>query len=567
MSAVRADPFTAEILRAYLVSTVREMVVTTTRTAHSTCFAHGEDFTCGLFDADGRLIAQDQGVPVHAGALGDAVAHIREQAGAVAEGDVFLHNDPYNAATHQGDGLVCRPIFAEGELLGFAVNRGHWIDVGGMAPGGWSGTAQDVVQEGLVLPAVRLVRAGEIVEDVRRLVLRNVRLPDLLWGDIQAQIASNIVAERRVRDLVRRHGLDGYTDAVETAIAYSRQRFRAGLERIPDGAVEASDFHEDDGRGSGPFTIRARLTKTSEGIAVDFTGTDPQARAPINSTLACTKAAVVSAVLAVVDPGIPLSSGVLDAIDVVAPLSTLVNPSFPAPTFGATADPADRVAETVLRALALLVPERVPAGSYSTGNNVTGGGLADDDDQFLWYSYQSGGCGARHGGDGNSAEWHLMANSKNESMELWEARYPVRFLTYRLLDDSGGAGRWRGGLGTERSLQVLAPTRLSGLSDHHHTGAHGAFGGQAGLPNAFALERDGRRVSLQEAFGLPSPSKFANLPLEPGDVFVTVQGGGGGYGDPHERDDEALRADLRAGYVSEEAAEREYGRKPGSWSA
>lgn len=560
MSGPEPASFVSEILRSFLVSTVREMVATTTRTAYSTCFAHGEDFTCGLFDASCRMIAQDQGVPAHAGALGDAVKHVVETVGTVNEGDVYIHNDPYSFGTHQADGLICRPMFVDGRLVGFAANRGHWSDVGGMAPGGWSGAAQDSIQEGLCIPALRLLDRGEVVESVRALLLRNVRLPVQLWGDIQAQIASSIVAERRVRDLVRRHGgLDAFGAAVDAALGYSEQRFLAALAVLEDGGAEASDVLEDDGRGGGPFTIRLRLEKRPDGITADFTGTDPQVAAPINATLACTKAAVVSAILAITDPQTPLNAAVIGRIEVVAPAATLVNPVFPAPTFGATADPGDRVAETVLRALSQLAPDRVPAGSYSTGNNVTGGGFLPDGSPFLWYTYLPGGCGARKGADGNSAEWHLMANSKNESMELWESRYPVEFVSYSLIEDSGGAGRWRGGLGTEKRLRLLRPVRLSGISDHHFTGAHGLEGGEAGLPNGFAVERGGREQTLQELFGLLSPSKFANLPLQADDVFVTRQGGGGGYGDPHERDRESVANDLREGYVSRATAERVYG--------
>jgi N-methylhydantoinase B len=550
----RVDAFGREILRSFLFSVVREMVATTSRTAYSTCFAHGEDFTCGLFDATGRMIAQDQGVPVHAGSLGDAVRNVIDRAGTINEGDVFLHNDPYNGGTHQADGLVCRPIFADGDLLGYAANRGHWTDIGGMAPGGWAGAAEDVVQEGLTLPVVRLVREGEVDEDLRRLILRNVRIPSQLWGDIQAQIASNIVAERRIRTLVARHGLDGYEVAVETALDYSRRRFLVALEAIPDGEASASDFIEDDNRGNGPFTIRVRIVKTPAGVVADFTGTDPQAQAPINSTLGCTKAGVVAVVVALSDPTLPLNAGVTDLIEVIAPPGSLVHPVFPAPTFGATADPVDRVSETLLKAFEQLVPERVRAGSYATGNNVTGGGLGPDGQPFLWYSYQSGGCGAVAAHDGNSSEWHLMGNSKNESMEAWEARYPVEFLGYRLVPDSGGAGRFRGGLGTERRLRMLTRTRVSGISDHHRTGARGITGGQPGLPNRFLIERAGVTQPIEELYDLPSPSKFSNLELWPGDVFVSVQGGGGGYGEPAERDPASLAEDLADGYVSDAGA-------------
>jgi N-methylhydantoinase B/oxoprolinase/acetone carboxylase alpha subunit len=235
---------------------------------------------------------------------------------------------------------------------------------------------------------------------------------------------------------------------------------------------------------------------------------------------------------------------------VIAPEGSMVNPVYPAPCFGTTADPADRTMETVLRALGELAPDRIIAGSYSTGQNVTAGSVDADGSEVSWYSYQSGGTGAWAGGDGNNGEWHLMANSKNESMEAWETRYPVRFEWYRLVDDSGGAGRWRGGLGTERALRVLAPTTISAISDHHRTGARGVDGGREGAPNGFAVVRDGVRRTVQEWFGLASPSKFSNLELATGDVFVTTQGGGGGYGDPSQRDAEALAADARSGYTS-----------------
>ena len=262
VTVARLDAFSLEILRSYLVSSVREMVATTTRTAYSTCFAHGEDFTCGLFDARGRLIAQDQGVPVHAGALGDAVGSVIENAGRIEPGDVFVHNDPYSGGTHQADGLICRPIFAAGVLAGFAANRGHWTDIGGMAPGGWSGSAEDVNQEALLIPAVRLFSRGEVVEDVRRMILRNVRLPVQLWGDIQAQIASNVVAERRIA------GLSSASAARDTRASSSRRsttrrrRFLSGLEQVADGVAEARDVIEDDGRGGGPLTIAVRVEKT-----------------------------------------------------------------------------------------------------------------------------------------------------------------------------------------------------------------------------------------------------------------------------------------------------------------
>jgi N-methylhydantoinase B len=548
------DPFTAEVLRLYLVSTVREMVVTTVRTAYSTCFALGEDFTCGLFDASGKMIAQDQGVPVHTGGLQDAVGNIIAVAGKIEEGDVFIHNDPYRGGTHQADVLICRPMFAHEELVGFAANRGHWSDIGGMAAGGWSGAAEDAIQEGLTIPAMRLIRHGAVDEDVRALLLSNARLPRQMWGDLQAQVASAIIAERRVQEVVERYGVDGYRSAIEAAITYSRKRFLAALDAIPDGTGEGQSFMEDDGRGNGPFPIRVKITKKSDMIIADFAGTHTQVSAPINSSFSCTKAAVIVPVLAVFDPEIPLNAGLIDAIEIRAPAGCMANPQLPAPVFASTADGGDRMAQAVLDALAKLMPERVPAAYYWTGNNVTGTGTTADGREFLWYRYESGGCGGRPTLDGTAAEWHLMANSKNESMEAWETRYPVEFLSYALVPNSGGAGTHRGGLGTERRFRVLTDTRISGISDHHFTGAQGVEGGQDGLPNGFAVERGGARMPLQEMFDLASPSKFWNLPLQAGDVFVSIQGGGGGYGDASKRSRSAVQADLKEGYITKEAA-------------
>ncbi len=554
-SGSSVDGFTAEILRGYLIGTVREMVATTTRTAFSTCFAQGEDFTCALFDPVGRMVAQDQGVPVHAGALEEAVRHVISTAGTVVPGDVFLHNDPYNWGTHQADGLVCRPIFVDGELSGYAANRGHWSDIGGMAPGGWSGDAVEVVQEGLLLPTIRLYRGGELAADVLALLRANVRMSNQLWGDIQAQIASNVVAERRIRSLVDRYGSEGLRSAYTAAMDYSRRRFESALDGIADGTAEAEDVLEDDARGNGPFRIKVRLTKSDTGVIVDFAGSDAQAKAPINSTKACTKAAVVAAVVAVCDPGLPLTSALTEQIQIRTESGTIVDPEPPAPTFGATADPAARVSQVVLSALAELASARVPAGAYATGQNLTGS-TGGDDASALWYSYQSGGCGARPDRDGNSAEWHLMGNSKNESMEVWETRYPVEFLGYGLIPDSGGRGRWRGGLGTERQIRVLEPTRISAIADHHRIGAVGRESGESGLPNGFVIERDGERRSVEDFAGLASPSKFANVQLAAGDVLISIQGGGGGFGDPAKRPGELHDEDLRLGYVTEEGAPR-----------
>ena len=555
------DPFDAEIMRNYLLSTVKEMVTTTVRTAYSTCFSEGEDFTCGLFDREGNMIAQAAGIAAHAGGLTLPVRHFLEKFGTFEPGDVIIHNDPYTGATHQGDGSIFRPIYYENTLVGFSINRGHWTDIGGMAAGGWSGTARHVIQEALRLPATKLYRAGTLNEEVRDLIAHNVRFSRQWWGDVQAQIASNITAERRVQALIRKNGLDAVLDSFKAAMDYSRARFLNAMKAMPNASVSVSDVYmEDDGFGDGPYRVQVSLTKTSEKIVVDFDGTDPQSMSTVNCSEGVARAATYAPLLAALDPGTPLNQGVIDLIEFRAPRGCLVNPIYPAPCFASTADPGDRISEIMQLAISKLLPDRVTAGSYATGNNLTGGGTNPQNGQdFIWYIYESGGCGARATKDGNSAEWHIMANCKNELMEVWEQRYPVRFRRYELVDDFGGPGAWRGGLGTTRRLELTLPTQITANADRHVTPPPGLFGGGSGAVNRFGVIRDGKDRTFKDWFGIPSSSKFSNMPLQAGDVLVVTQGGGGGYGDPLARDPALVAADVRDGYVSLRCALEDYG--------
>jgi N-methylhydantoinase B len=561
-AAVQAlDPFTAEIVRNYLVSTVREMVTTTVRTAYSTCFSEGEDFTCGLFDMSGNLIAQAEGITVHSGGMGLAVRHFLTIWDHLEPGDVIIHNDPYTGASHQADVTICRPMFYRDTLVGLAVNRGHWTDVGGMAPGGWCGTARHVVQEGLRIPAVKIYEAGQLRPEIRDLIFSNIRLQRQSWGDLQAQIASNITAERRIRALIDKYGLETVLTGFQSAQEYSRRRFLKAMEALPNTSVSARDVYmEDDGFGGGPYHVTVTITKTPEKIVVDYAGTDPQAQATVNGSQSVTRSATYSPIIAVLDPQVPINQGVLDLIEYRAPLGTLVNPVYPAPVFVSTADPADRVSEIMQLALSKMLPLRVTAGSYATGNNLTAGGFDPASGrEFGWYIYESGGCGARATKDGNSAEWHLMSNCKNESMEVWEQRYPVRFRRYELIHDSAGPGRWRGGLGVTRELELLLPTVLTANADRHRLPPPGLLGGGDGSVNRFSIIRDGQDRTFSELFDTPSPSKFTNIQVQAGDVLAVTQGGGGGYGDPLERDPELVSRDVKDGYISAERVATTYG--------
>jgi N-methylhydantoinase B len=554
------DAVTHEIIRRYLTSTVEEMVETTRRTAYSTVISEALDFTCALFDGAGRLVAQGAGLPIHVGSLLGAMEVTIDAYGEDFEpGDVVVHNDPYRGGGHQADVVITRPIFHGSERVGFAVNRGHWVDTGGMTPGGWSGTAEHVVQEAILIPPVKLYKGGAIDREIRDFILANVRTPRQDWGDLQAQLASAITADRRLQALIARYGLEAVKEAEKLALEYSRRRFVSAIEGCPSGSWSAADFFEDTAFEARRLDLKCTVTVAGGAMKADFTGTDPQVLAPVNNSVVNTRTAVYIAAIALLDPSIPFNSGFVDLIDVVVPEGCLLHATPPHPLFLGPADPTNKACELVLNALGQALPQRAVAGSYQTGNNTTGGGTDPHGSPFQFFLFGAGGCGARHDKDGNSAEWHSTANCKNESIEQWEHQVPARFREFSLIEDSGGAGRTRGGLGYRRRIALGADVQVSAAADRHEVGAWGLEGGQRGRPNGFRVGRDGSVQRFSERFGIVSPSKFANVGLAAGDEYIIESGGGGGFGDPLERDPELVAADVAQGYVSEGSASGDYG--------
>ena len=554
------DPFTAEIMRGYLISTVQEMVETTVRAAYSTCFSEGLDFTCALFDTRARMISQASGMPTHLGALFEPLETLVNTYDSFAEGDVIVSNDPYSGGSHQADVLVARPMFLEGTMLGFAVNRGHWVDVGGMSPGGWSGTVRHVIQEGLIIPPAKLYKAGVLDREVRDFILKNVRIPHQCWGDLQAQIASNIVAERRLQELIRKYGLEIVMEGMEEALRYSQRRFARMLKPLPDGQWEGTEYMEEDGHGGGPYRIHVTLKKNGQWVSLDFEGSDPQVNGPVNCTFGETKAGAYTALLNVVDPYVPMNSGCIEAIEIKAPKGSIVNPVYPAPVFPTTGDPLFRVYEAIMKAIAQWLPERITAGGCGTMNDCTASG--DDPErggEFVWYYFRPGGTGARATKDGHNVNCEAMCNTKNESMEVWETRFPVRFEKFEMITDSGGPGKFRGGLGLTQQMRILQPTFITAAADRRKMPPWGIFGGKEGFSNKYTVIRDGKDWDFPSLYGILSFAKFSNLPLQTSDVFDISSAGGGGYGDPLERDPKLVAWDVLNGYISLEKASEGYG--------
>jgi N-methylhydantoinase B len=543
------DPFTQQIIRNYLVATAQEMVDTTVRTAYSPTFSEGHDFSCALFDNAGRMVIQSRGIGVHLGSLVGAMQAICKRYDTFAEGDIVMTNNPY-LATHQPDCVVCRPMFYQGRQIGFAVNIGHWTDIGGMAPGGCAGTATHVVQEGLIIPICKLYQAGALNQEIRDFILENVRLPEDDWGDLQSQIAATAAAEARLRALMDRYGCESVLDGMQETIRYSKQRFVARMAAIPNGRYTASDVMEDDGVTDRRYDIVVTIDKRDDGFTVDFTGTSPQALTPINATITSTRAAVYAALMALVDPTLNANAGVFELIDVVAPAGTFVNATRPAPVFGCTFEISKRVPETLIKAFADVLPEHVSAGGFGSGNNMSARFIDPaTGKESLWYNFYEGGQGATAHADGNSALYFWAGTALNQPIEVWEHKYPVLVERYALVPGSGGDGAQRGGLGTVHEIRLLADHFLSGLGDRHRVSPWGIAGGKDGRANRWSLRRNGETRTLQSLFNLPSPSKFYNVPLKAGDVLVIETGGGGGFGDPRGRSRAAIERDRRDGYI------------------
>ncbi|MHB1570585.1 MAG: hydantoinase B/oxoprolinase family protein [Solirubrobacteraceae bacterium] len=553
------------LLQNRLTSICREMGMATMRTALSPVFNEGFDFVCALFDPDGRMIAQAEYNPSMLGAANFAVRWVLEEIGAAAfgPGDVWIHNDPYRGGCHLPEHMVLEGIFHEGELFGFAATIGHVAEIGGRAVGGLAGDATDVYQEGLRLPPVKLVDRGEHVRDVWKIMLTNHRTPKLTWGDVHAMLGSLTIAKRRIAELLQSHG---YGQALQDAAELMRRSaawMGREIEAIPDGDYAFADVMENDGISPEPRQIQVCVCVHGDEVIADFTGTDRQARGPINATYAVTAAATYNAIFQLTDPHVPRNAGCYRPIRIIAPPGTLVNVTHPGAEVGGNSETHCRIIGVVLGALARAVPERAAAADGGTGCNFVFGGLtAETGEPYADYQFENVGWGAAVDHDGNDAQCAPLAISRNVPVEVFDTRYPFLTRSLRLVTDSGGAGRHRGGLGTERVLLVRAPEiTIGALFDRSLVPPWGLEGGLPGGTAGIWIRRAGdpRFCSFTDAFGTVSGTKFSNITVHEGDEIRILSSGGGGCGDPRERAAERVRSDLRNRYISPGAAKTLYG--------
>jgi N-methylhydantoinase B len=520
------DPIRTEIMKHRLVSVAEEMGARLQRAAFSPNIKERCDFSCAVFDASGSLVAQAAHIPVHLGAMPLSVQACLELL-TFAPGDVAMVNDPYRGGTHLPDITVIAPIFVEEKtqltLLGFVANRAHHADIGGMSAGSMP-LSQEIYQEGLIIPPVKLMIGGEKNEDVWRLLMANVRTPIERAGDLQAQLAANRIGIERMLGFVKRFGVQTLLADMEALLRYSERMTHQLISQLPNGRYRFEDALDNDGFSEEPAVIRVVVTIDGEQAMVDFSGTDAQRPGSINAVYPVTLSAVAYVFRCVLGLDIPANSGCLRPIHITAPEGTLVNARRPAAVAAGNVETSQRIVDVLLGALAQACPEQIPAASQGTMNNLTIGGWDQRHGRpFAYYETIGGGMGASPHSDGANGRHSHMTNTLNTPVEALEYAYPFRIARYALRERSGGKGKHRGGDGLVRTYEFLQPAEITLLSDRRVTRPYGLEGGEPGHPGRNRVKQSGVEKDL--------PGK-CSIPVEKDDVLTIETPGGGGFGKP-----------------------------------
>lgn len=553
----KMDPITLEVIIEAFLGVVREMRVTVIRTAYSSVVCQGHDFSCGLFDPKGELVAQSEDLPMHVLPMSWSVKDVMKKYGSdIQPGDVFLVNDPVHGGTHLNDVMVTMPIFAGKKLFLFAAVRAHWLDVGGMVPGSLSGAACEIFQEGMVIPPIRVYDGGRPNDSVLDLLFANCRLSEDRRGDFRASLSACKIADRSIGEIIVRYGSDTLTACIKQSIDRAEERTRAQISEIPSGEYFYEDYLEGfEGKNFVPVRCCIRLEVKNRSIVADFTGTALQVDHPINCSYAVTASGVFIPIKTLLDPNYPVNHGSFRPIKIIVPEGTVFNARHPAPV-GGCCEVEKRATGLVLGALAQAIPELVPADQYGTVfHNMVGGTDPVTGRRFVYYEWPKGGSGGYAESDGQSV---LAAFDEGDtrcihSAEALENEFPVRMECSTLRIDSGGAGWRRGGLGAKRQVRILSEGTYSLLADRAVLPSYGLKGGHFGKPTAAGILRGSKEVHI------PNPGKTHDLSIRYGDRLVMLSGGGGGYGDPLSRPVNEVSADVFSGYVSRKEAEALYG--------
>ncbi|MAG36771.1 MAG: hypothetical protein CL878_11100 [Dehalococcoidia bacterium] len=546
------DPITLEVIRNGLESLVDKMALTVMRTAHSGVVKDAMDYSTAFCDRRGQIVAQGLTLVLHLGSFPAAVRSVLAKYGdSLAPGDMFVLNDPYlSGGIHLPDIYVIKPVFIEDALQGFSCVVAHHTDVGGIVPGSNATHSTEIYQEGLRIPTLRLYRRGVLDETITTMIARNVRLPEKVLGDLRAEIAAATIGEQAFQEPAGRYGgttLQQYMDAL---LDYSERLAREEIRDLPDGTYAATGFVEGDSILSEPVTIQVALTIHRDEVTVDFDGSSPQVLAGINSPLPFSKSAAYGAIRLILDPAIPSAEGYQRAITVHAPGASVVNPRLPA-ACGARGITGFRIIDTVLAALAQAVPDRVPADGDGGNTIISIGGYEAGSRPFAYVDLIAGTRGGQPTGDGSEGVPHPGANVASTPAEIAEVETPVRIEEYGLLPDTGGAGKYRGALAQVRQVRCLADEAILQIrSDKRRFPPYGLQGGRQGTAS-WNILNPGEKESI-----LPT---LSNSRLTRDDVLRHIMAGGGGWGDPLDRDPELVQADVWNEKISIGYARREYG--------
>ena len=546
------DPITLAVIKSALDAIVDEMAYAVIRTARSEIIRDVMDYSAALCDAEGRLIAQAKTIAQHLGAVPDAMQSVRHEfAGDLHPGDVVVMNDPYAGGMHIPDVFLFLPIFVEGTLEAFAVVIGHQTDMGGRVPGSNASDSTEVYQEGLRIPPVKLYERGVPSRAVHRIIEKNVRVPDRVLGDIGAEYAACKVGERELGKLFARHGRAVTRAYLDALLDYAERVTRAEIARWPKGTYRFTDYLDSDGFSDAPVPLTVAITIHDDGhLTCDWTGSSPQVKAALNSTLSFTKSCTYLSVRSVLRQDVPNNAGIFRCIDVVAPEGTILNPRLPG-ACAARALTGYRMLDVMLGALAQALPERVPAAGEGGNTVLSMGGQTREHRPFVLVDMITGAWGGRPDKDGMEAVTNPSQNMSNSPVEVLEAHHPIRVDEYGFVPDSCGAGRFRGGLGLRRRYTLLNDEATLQLrSDRMAFRPYGLAGGGPARGTRNVLNPGGEAREM--------PAKFATT-LRRGDVVLHEQPGGGGHGDPFAREPERVAEDVRDEKVSIEYARREHG--------
>jgi N-methylhydantoinase B len=548
----KVDPLRLEVLKNAFISITEEISATVHRTAYSTNIKTRKDFSCALCDKNLRIIAQSFSQPAHLGVLVGLIPYAVKSYGVknLHEGDVIVVNDPYHRASHLNDIALISPVFHEGRLFGYVANIAHHVDVGGGAPASIS-ISQEIYQEGIIIPPVKLFEEGEMNTDLFNLLVRNVRAKREVSGDIRAQMAGIRAGLQRIRELLARYGKETLSFYIEELMNYTEKRTKQEFQQFPFGEYLGEDFLDDDGYTDKPIRILVKVRIDKKGIFIDFSGTDSQRRSPMNATMAFTFTAVSQVLKSLISDDIPVNDGFYRCIDINAPLGSVVNATEPSGVVGGY-EVGMRVISALMKAFAQAVPEKIMAGSKGAICHAGFGGYDPIRKEFYAFLETiGGGLGGRKGKDGVDGCQADLSNTENAPIEETEMNYPVRIVRYELIPDSGGAGQFRGGLGIRRDYQFpFGKTIFTILSDRAKFPPWGIFGGKDGFPSKYFKEKEGVLTPLKSK---------CTIEVEPDEIISIQTAGGGGYGDPKLRSPNSIRNDILDGKISPEKAISDYG--------